>query len=204
MWGFRRCSYNRCVDHAVAIIASYLLGSISFGIVVASVQGVDIRSVGSGNPGTSNIMRTLGKKSAALVLLGDGLKGAFAAAIGAVWIGGDFGWVTLFVAVVGHAFPIWHGFRGGKSVATAIGGVAVLVPWAGAVMAVVWVGALIIWKTASIGSLVVMVLLVPMVAISGASGVAVGWSGVVAAFVIVRHWPNIRRLVSSSEHTVSE
>jgi glycerol-3-phosphate acyltransferase PlsY len=192
------------VDQAVAIIIAYLIGSVSFGIVVASMQGVDIRSVGSGNPGTSNILRTLGKKSAALVLLGDGLKGAAAALIGSVWIGGDFGWVTLFVAVVGHSVPIWHGFRGGKSVATAIGGIAVLVPWVGVVLAVVWLAVLLIWKTASIGSLVVMAVLVPLVAISGANGVAVAWSVAIAAFIIVRHVGNIKRLLTSSETRVAE
>lgn len=199
-----RRSYNRTVDQVVAIIVAYLLGSISFGIVVSSMQGVDIRSVGSGNPGTSNIMRTLGKKSAALVLLGDGLKGAAAAAIGAVWIGDDFGWVTLLVAVIGHSYPVWHGFRGGKSVATAIGGIAVLVPWVGAILAIVWIVALLVWKTASIGSLIVMVLVAPLVAVSGASTAAVVWSGAIALFVVVRHGSNIKRLLSSSEHKVAE
>jgi glycerol-3-phosphate acyltransferase PlsY len=192
------------VDQVVAIIVAYLLGSVSFGIVVSSFQGVDIRSVGSGNTGTSNIMRNLGKKSAALVLLGDGLKGALAAAIGTVWIGDDFGWVTLLAAIVGHSYPMWHSFRGGKSVATAIGGIAVLAPWVGGVLAVVWIAALLVWKTASIGSLVAMVLLVPLVIVSGASTAGIVWSAVIAVFIVVRHGSNIRRLVSASEHKVAE
>ena len=137
-------------------------------------------------------------------MVGDALKGALAAGIGHVWIGDEFGWVTLLAAVVGHAFPIWHGFRGGKSVATAIGGVLVLAPWVGAVMAVVWIAALLIWKTASIGSLVVMVLLVPLVAFSGASGVAVAWAAAVAVFIVARHWSNVQRLVTSSENKMAE
>jgi len=197
-------SYNPPVEQALAIVVSYLLGSVNFGIVVASSQGVDIRTVGSGNTGTSNILRTLGKRSAALVLVGDGLKGALAAAIGAVWIGGDFGWVTLLAAVVGHSIPIWHRFRGGKSVATAIGGVAVLAPWVGAVLAIVWIATLVVWKTASVGSLIVMVALVPLVVVSGGSGAAIAWSAAIAVFVIARHADNITRLLSSSEQTVVE
>jgi glycerol-3-phosphate acyltransferase PlsY len=191
------------MEQAAAVIVSYLIGSVSFGIIMSSMRGIDIRSVGSGNTGTSNIMRTLGKKDAGLVLLGDALKGAGAAAIGAVWIGGDFGWVTLFAAVVGHSFPIWHGLRGGKSVATAIGGIAYLVPWVGAVLAVVWIVILLVWKTASIGSLVVMALVVPLVTISGESLAAIAGASVIAAFVVVRHASNIRDLAASTERQVS-
>ncbi len=196
-------SYTRCVEHAAAIAISYLLGSVNFGIIVASTQGIDIRSTGSGNPGMSNILRTLGKRSAALVLIGDAFKGAAAAALGALWIGGDFGWVTLFAAVIGHAFPIWHGLKGGKSVATALGGVMFLVPWVGVILGIIWIVSLVISKTASIGSLVVMVLLVPMVIVSGGTRTAVGWSAAIAVFVIVRHWSNIERLVRSDESRTS-
>ena len=191
------------MEEAVAVAVSYLIGSVSFGIIVSSMRGIDIRSVGSGNTGTSNILRTLGKKDAAVVLLGDALKGAGAAAIGALWIGGDFGWVTLFAAVVGHSFPIWHGWKGGKSVATAIGGVVYLVPWVGVVLAVLWIVVLLVWKTASIGSLVAMGLLVPLVKLSGASYAAIAWASVIAAFVIVRHASNIKNLVASSERRVN-
>jgi glycerol-3-phosphate acyltransferase PlsY len=190
------------VEQAVSLIVSYLIGSLSFGIMVASMRGVDIRSVGSGNPGTSNILRTLGRKDAVIVLAGDALKGGAAALIGQAWVGDEFGWVTLFVAVIGHSFPIWHRFRGGKSVATAIGGVAVLAPWIGLVLAVVWISILLVWKTASVGSLVVMAMLVPLVAVSSRSGAVVAWSAAIAGLVLVRHWSNIKRLWHSDEQTV--
>ena len=191
------------MEESAAVVVSYLIGSVSFGIIVSSMRGIDIRSVGSGNTGTSNILRALGKKDAAVVLLGDALKGAGAAAIGALWIGGDFGWVTLLAAVVGHSFPIWHGLKGGKSVATAIGGVVYLVPWVGAVLAVVWIIVLLVWKTASIGSLLAMGLLVPLVTLSGASYAVIAWASVIAAFVIVRHASNIKSLAASSERRVT-
>jgi glycerol-3-phosphate acyltransferase PlsY len=191
------------VQHAAAIIISYLIGSVNFGIIVASMQGIDIRTAGSGTPGTSNLLRTLGKKSAAVVLIGDALKGAAAAALGALWIGGDFGWVTLFAAVVGHSFPIWHGLKGGKSVATAIGGLIYLVPWVGAILGVIWVVILLVWKTASIGSLVVMVLLVPMIAIAGGTWQEIVWSAAIAVLVVARHSSNIRRLLRADERTAT-
>ena len=191
------------MQQTVAVIVSYLIGSISFGIIVSSMRDVDIRSVGSGNTGTSNIMRALGKKDAALVLAGDALKGAVAAAIGALWIGGDFGWVTLFAAVIGHSFPVWHRFRGGKSVASAIGGIVYLVPWVGVVLAVVWIVILLVWKTASIGSLVVMGIVVPLVTLAGESFAAIAWASVIAAFVIVRHASNIKDLAASTERQVN-
>jgi glycerol-3-phosphate acyltransferase PlsY len=197
-------SYNRVVKQTAAIAIAYLIGSVNFGIVVASLRGIDIRSLGSGNTGTSNVFRALGKKSAAIVLLGDGLKGALAAAMGSVWMGDDFGWVTLFAAVVGHSFPVWHRFKGGKSVATAIGGVAVLVPWVGAVLAVIWIAILVVWRTASIGSLVAMALLVPLVAVSGHSAAATAWAAAIAVFVVVRHADNVKRLVTANERSVSE
>ena len=108
------------VQHALAILAAYLIGSVNFGILVAASRGVDIRSVGSGNPGTSNVLRVLGKKLAAVVLLGDALKGVLAAAIGVAVGDPVFGYVTLAAAVIGHSFPIWHRLNGGKSVATAM------------------------------------------------------------------------------------
>ena len=191
------------MEQTIAVAVSYMIGSISFGIIVSSMRDVDIRSVGSGNTGTSNILRTLGRKDAGLVLLGDALKGAVAAAIGAVWISGDFGWITLFAAVVGHSFPIWHHFKGGKSVATAIGGIIYLVPWVGIVLAVIWVSVLVVWKTASIGSLVVMGLTVPLVTLAGESFTAIAWASVIAAFVIVRHASNIKRLAESTERQVN-
>jgi len=191
------------VEQAFALVISYLIGSLSFGIIVASMRGVDIRSVGSGNPGTSNILRTLGKRDAAIVLLGDALKGAAAAALGQVWIGDEFGWITLFAAVVGHSFPIWHGLRGGKSVAAAMGGVIVLAPWIGVLLAGMWIAILLIWQTASIGSLVVMALLVPLVALSGRPVETVAWSAAIAVLIVARHWTNIRRLFTADEQKVT-
>ncbi|MGI9666418.1 MAG: glycerol-3-phosphate 1-O-acyltransferase PlsY [Acidimicrobiia bacterium] len=190
------------MQHVLAVVAAYLIGSVNFGIIVATSRGIDIRSVGSGNPGTSNVLRVLGKKLAAVVLLGDALKGVAAAAIGVAVGEPVFGYVTLAAAVVGHSFPIWHKFMGGKSVATALGGFVYLAPVVGLVLAVIWIALLLIWKTASVASLVSMLLVVPALALAGRETDELLWAGAIALFVIVRHAGNIRDLASRSERTV--
>jgi acyl phosphate:glycerol-3-phosphate acyltransferase len=201
VWG-ASSAYTRDVEYVLALVAAYLIGSISFGIIVASSRGVDIRSEGSGNPGTSNVLRVLGRRLAFLVLVGDGLKGVAAAAIGSLVVNDTFGYVTLLVAVIGHSFPIWHGLRGGRSVATAIGGILYLAPVVGVVLTVIWFVILLVWKTASIASLTAMLLLVPGLALDGADVQQLLWASAIAVFVIVRHSGNIERLLSSSERKV--
>jgi glycerol-3-phosphate acyltransferase PlsY len=190
------------VEQILAVVVAYLLGSVSFGVLVARSQGIDIHTVGSGNTGTSNVMRVLGKKLGALVLVGDAGKGVLAAALGAVMVDPAFGYVTLLAAVVGHAFPIFHRFRGGKSVATALGGFVVLAPVVGVTLTVIWAVILIVWKTASVGSIIVMVLALPLLALAGRRGSDLVWSAAIVVFVLIRHSGNIRRLVQRSERKV--
>ena len=99
----------------------YLLGSIDFGVIASRLAGVDIYSSGSGNPGASNVLRAMGRRAAAGVLLGDLAKGVAAAAVGGFAGGELVGYAAGFAAVVGHCFPVWHRFRGGKGVSTAGG-----------------------------------------------------------------------------------
>jgi glycerol-3-phosphate acyltransferase PlsY len=158
--------------------------------------------VGSGNPGTSNVLRVLGKKLAAVVLIGDGLKGALAAAIGALAVDPEFGYVTLLAAVIGHSFPIWHQFQGGKSVATAIGGFIYLAPVVGLVIGVVWLVVVLVWKTASIASIAAMLIVVPGLALAGRTTTELVWATLIALFVVVRHVGNVRRIASGSERAI--
>jgi acyl phosphate:glycerol-3-phosphate acyltransferase len=190
------------VEQILAIVAAYLLGSVSFGVLVARTQGIDIHTVGSGNTGTSNVMRVLGKKLGAVVLVGDAGKGVLAAVIGGVVVDPAFGYVALLAAVIGHAFPVFHRFRGGKSVATTLGGLVYLAPVVGIVLTVMWAVILIIWKTASIGSIIVMILAVPLLALAGRRGSDLVWTTVIVVFVLFRHSGNIRRLVQHSERTI--
>jgi len=190
------------VEQILAIVLAYLLGSVSFGVLVAKSQGIDIHTVGSGNTGTSNVMRVLGKKLGAVVLVGDAGKGMIAAAIGVWMVDPAFGYVTLFAAVIGHAFPVFHGFRGGKSVATTLGGFVVLAPTVGVTLTIIWAVILIVWKTASIGSIIVMVLAVPLLALTGRRGSDLVWSSVIVLFVLFRHGGNFQRLMQGSERKV--
>lgn len=187
----------------LVILASYMLGGVSFGILVATSRGVDIRSEGSGNPGASNIMRVLGMRAAAVVLVGDGLKGAAAAWLGVAVVGPEFGYVVLLSAVVGHTLPIWHGFKGGKSVATGLGGIIYLAPVVGLVLGTLWIVMVLLWKTASIASITVMVLYVPALWIGGRTATELVWASGLALFVLVRHASNIKRLFTSSERRVT-
>ena len=199
------------MDILIPLTLAYLIGSIDFGVIVPRLLGVDIYGVGSGNPGTSNVLRTLGKGPAALVLIGDGAKGALAAAIATVWAGAIDSFMSVetlavacaFAAVVGHVAPIWHRFRGGKGVATAIGAAVYLAPLFGLILAVLWLIVTLVFKVASIASLGAMVLYVPGLALSGYRGWALGWAAAIAVLVIIRHTPNIRMLASGSERKVA-
>lgn len=199
------------MDVLAPLVMAYLVGSIEFGVIVPRVLGVDIYAIGSGNPGTSNVMRSLGKGPAALVLLGDGSKGAVAAAIGSAWATivtdtasvGTLAFACAFTGVLGHVVPIWHRFRGGRGVATAIGAAILLAPAFGALLAVAWLVVTLVFKVASIASLGAMALYVPGFALSGYRGWSLVWAAAIAVLVVVRHAPNIRRLAAGSERSVA-
>ncbi|MDH4116255.1 MAG: glycerol-3-phosphate 1-O-acyltransferase PlsY [Acidimicrobiia bacterium] len=192
----------------LALIGAYFIGSLDFAVVVARAHGVDIHSVGSGNPGASNVLRTLGRGPAAMVFLGDALKGVIAAAIG--WLAGGAGdpanqpiaFAAGFLAVAGHCFPIFHRFKGGKGVATAAGVIVFTVPVVGFILAALWTLVAKVFKVASIASLVAVVATVPLAFWQGTRGAALAWLGGMLALIVVRHAPNIRRMISGSEQKV--
>lgn len=189
------------VDTAIRIVIAYLLGSIDAGVIVPRLMGIDIYAHGSGNPGASNVMRTIGKKAGAAVMAVDAIKGLLAALIGAS-ISYPIGFWCALAAVVGHVFPIWHRFRGGRGVATAIGAVLFLEPWFGLILALGWGTTVALTKTASIASLGAMVLYVPGYALFGWRGWPLVAAGLTAGLVILRHSANIRRLIRGGEQTV--
>lgn len=188
----------------LAIAIGYLLGSVDFGVIVPRFMGIDIYEHGSGNPGTSNVFRTLGKKAASVVLIGDLLKGLLAAAIGAVMVGETIGFVAGFAAVVGHVFPVWHRFRGGRGVATALGAALWLEPLVGLALAVLWTAIVLGTKTASIASLTAMALLLPGMWLTGHGAAAMGWTAAIVALVVARHAPNIRRMIRGAEREITQ
>ncbi len=185
-----------------AIVIGYLLGSIDFGVIVPRTLGIDIYMEGSGNPGTSNVLRSVGKGPAAIVMVGDGLKGIAAAAIGSTMVDPTIGFAAALAAVIGHAFPIWHRFRGGRGVATAIGAAIWLAPGWGLALAVGWGIAVAVTRTASIASLLAMAAYVPVMALAGHRGSRLVLAGAIALLVIARHAGNISRLISRTERSV--
>ncbi len=187
----------------VAFVVAYLLGSIDFGVLIPRLGGIDIYSEGSGNPGTSNVLRTMGKKAAAVVMLGDSLKGVAAAALGSLWVSEAAGFACMFAAVAGHVLPVWHRFRGGKGVATTVGGAIWLEPIFGLAVAVVWLVLVAVVKIASVASLLVAVSLVPGFAIGGAPDWGLVWAAVTSLLVLVRHRSNITRLLRGEERRVA-
>lgn len=191
----------------LALVGAYVVGSIDFAVVVARSRGIDIHAVGSGNPGTSNVLRTMGKGPAAMVLVGDMLKGVIAAAFGWVAAGGDpanqpVAYLAGLLAVFGHAYPVFHRFRGGKGVATGGGVLLFTVPIAALILALQWAVVARLFKVASIASLVGVVAALPLAYLFGARGWSLFWLGATLVLIIWRHRPNIKRMIEGSEQRV--
>jgi len=192
---------------ALALAAAYIVGSIDFAVIVARMHGVDIRAVGSGNPGASNVLRSIGRVPAAMVLLGDTLKGVVGAAMGLIAAGTvDFQdeWVFLagLAAVVGHCFPVFHRFRGGKGVATGLGVLFFTVPLVGLIVVVAWAILVKLTKTPSISSLIVVAASVPLAIWQGVTGMSLVWLLAIVVLVVWRHKSNIQRVFTGSEKKV--
>jgi glycerol-3-phosphate acyltransferase PlsY len=190
--------------HVVAVVAGYLIGSIDFGVIVPRLAGVDIYEVGSGNPGTTNVLRSMGRGAAAAVLAGDFLKGLAAAAIGTAAGPDPVGYAAGFGAAAGHCYPLWHRFRGGKGVATTGGAVLWMAPLVGGILAAAWALLTVAWRKASPASLILAVVLVPSLAVAGRRGWSLAWAGAASLLIAWRHRGNIARLVQGSEHSIEE
>jgi glycerol-3-phosphate acyltransferase PlsY len=181
---------------ALAFLLGYLPGSIPFGLLLTRLAGLgDIRAIGSGNIGATNVLRTGNRKLAAATLLLDGLKGAVAVALG--WWVGDAVLAGL-AAVLGHLFPIWLRFRGGKGVATGFG-VLITIAWpVGLLAGAVWLVVARVSKISSAGALSAFAA-APLLALLLAD-TRVAWMALaIAILVFFRHTENIRRLLAGTE-----
>jgi len=188
--------------YILLIIASYFIGAIPTGVVLAKMfSGRDIRREGSGNIGATNVTRVLGKKLGILTLAGDLLKGFFP-----VWIGFNLfsslpvACLMGLAAFLGHLFPIYLGFMGGKGVATALGVFLYLSPVAILIEMVIFATAVGIWKYVSLGSLSAAATLPPVLIIIGAPKPVVLLSIVCALLIWIKHSSNIQRLLNGTEH----
>jgi glycerol-3-phosphate acyltransferase PlsY len=183
----------------VALALGYLLGSVPWGLVLTRAAGHgDIRAIGSGNIGATNVLRTGNKALAAATLALDALKGAAALLIAeAVW-GEWAGLAAGFGAMLGHAFPVWLRFRGGKGVATGGGVLLVASWWMGLAAAAAWLATAAATRMSSAGSLAACAA-APLVALlAGRTDLALFAAGI-AALVVLRHRGNIARLLAGTE-----
>ena len=188
----------------VAIIAAvgYVLGTFPSAVMIARASGVDITTQGSGNPGASNVARTLGWKKGVLVYALDAMKGVLAVVIGRLVAGDAGGYWCAATAIVGHVFPANRRFKGGKGVATGSGAILVLQPVLSVVLAVLWVSISKLTKKASIASLVVTVGVPVGMLISGTPAWEVLAMVGLAFLVVAKHIPNLRRLRAGTEHSL--
>lgn len=184
----------------LAAALGYLLGSIPFGIVMARLFGLgDLRKIGSGNIGATNVLRTGNKGAAAATLILDGLKGAVAVWIcGALW-GPQAAAIGALFALIGHCWPIWLKFRGGKGVATFLGGLLALAPWIGIAACAIWLLMAAIFRISSLAALAAMAGSVVLAAALGEPRAAVWAAAAMAAISIARHHENVARLLKGQE-----
>jgi glycerol-3-phosphate acyltransferase PlsY len=190
-------AHNGTVTWILALVpVAYLLGTFPSAGLVARRAGIDVTRAGSGNPGASNVVRLMGWKAGALVFALDAAKGAIAAGAGLALDGHRGAWILGVAAVVGHVFPVWRRFKGGRGVATGGGVFVVLYPIVTVVLAVVWVAIARGLHKASVAPVTVIVL--------GGSLLDVCIVTAVALLLIGRHLPNLRRLVRGEEHGLAQ
>ncbi|MGH8061698.1 MAG: glycerol-3-phosphate 1-O-acyltransferase PlsY [Pseudoxanthomonas sp.] len=188
------------------ILVAYLLGSLSGSLLLGRLRGVDIRTQGSGNAGGTNALRTQGWKFALGVVLIDVGKGALAA-----WLGLRFGpmegalsphalaYATAFVAAIGHVWPLWHGFRGGKGVGTLLGGLLVLWPVAVPWLLLAWIVVLVAYGYVGLASVIAVACVVPLAWLGEADNARRSFACAAALLVLFTHRGNLQRLRAGSE-----
>jgi glycerol-3-phosphate acyltransferase PlsY len=188
------------------VVLAYLLGAIPSGLLVARLLGgPDPRSQGSGNLGTANVYRVLGRKAGALTLLGDAAKGALPVALARLTLSPLGAWQDTGVALVaaaavfGHVFPIYLGFKGGKAVATTFGVVAVVAPWAALNLVLVYILALSQTRIFSVSALICAWLLPVAVGLFTDSKSYLLLAGVLSGLILVCHRENLERFFKGGE-----
>ncbi|WP_127104732.1 glycerol-3-phosphate 1-O-acyltransferase PlsY [Pararhodobacter zhoushanensis] len=183
-------------------IGSYLLGSIPFGVVITKAMGLgDVRAIGSGNIGATNVLRTGNKPAALATLLLDAAKGAVAVLIARAVAGEDAAQVAALMSFLGHLFPVWLGFKGGKGVATFLGTLLALAWPIGLACCATWLVALAVTRISSASALVASAAAALYLWIWGPQSL-IALAVVLAALVWVRHAANIARLMNGTEPKV--
>lgn len=181
----------------IALIVAYLLGNISPAIILGKKYGIDIKSQGSGNAGTTNALRVLGKKAGIITLVVDILKGVAAVLIGRYTGGETIAMTCGLLAFCGHVWPVFFKFKGGKGVATAFGVITAVNPVMGAVVGGMMVAIVLITKRVSAGS-VICSLIFPFIA-NLYNPEYLWWTLIMAVTMLYKHKENINRLIKGEE-----
>jgi glycerol-3-phosphate acyltransferase PlsY len=186
---------------ALLIATAYLLGSLSGSLLLGRLRGVDIRRQGSGNAGGTNALRTQGWKFALGTVLIDVGKGVLA-----VWLAQHYGgaiawlpWAAGAAAVLGHVWPVFHGFRGGKGAGTLVGALLMLWPMAVAVLIGVWLFVLTASGYVGLSTILAAASLVPFALLTGAGTLPLGFAAALALFILFTHRSNVARLRAGTE-----
>ena len=213
----------------ILIVASFVLGSIPFGVIIAKIKGVDLKKIGSGNIGATNVLRSLGKGAALLTLLGDMMKGTAAVAIARAFVsdpgfyasyasGGGAGILQSITsnpqaaieglvglaAILGHNFSVFLKFKGGKGVATSIGVLVIYSPQVAILTLIIWLVTAFITKYSSLGAIISFGLLPVNVFLFDPVGIKVLISAMIALLILVKHIGNIERLIKGAERKIGK
>ena len=198
----------RLICLLLSMVFAYLIGSINFAIILSKLRGDDIRNHGSQNAGTTNMLRTYGKKAAIITLVGDFLKGTVSVLIGMLLMGIIGQYLAALFAVLGHVFPIYYKFKGGKGIATAAGTILACEPIVLLILLIIFALVVAVSKYVSLAS-VMVAMLYPVILdryykLMGApSGLHVLFVIIMAVIVVWKHWPNIQRLMNKTESKIS-
>ncbi len=187
---------------------AYIIGSIPFGVLVTRKKGIDLRTVGSGNIGTTNVLRTAGKVPAILTLLGDFLKGSVAVILCRFVLAGinqtpEFGelWEGIIgiTAVLGHMYPVFLSFKGGKGIATGFGVLAVYSPFSALILFLIWISIAVYTRYSSLAAIMAFIALPIVFVMVDASRVKISIAILLAFLIILKHKSNIKRLIEGTE-----
>lgn len=184
----------------ICVLIAYLIGSINFSIIICKFKNIDIKKVGSGNAGATNMVRALGKKYGVIVFLLDFLKGAVSCAI-ARFFAEDFVIFAGIFAILGHIFPLYHGFKGGKGVSTTYGAVAVINIWVALIVGLMHLILIKVTGVVSVSTLISFVILPFAFWIFDNNVYQIVLCAVISVIVIYAHRSNIKRLIKGEENT---
>ena len=193
------------MNAVLAVTLGYLVGSIPFAYLLSRHHGIDLRRAGSGNVGASNVLRTTGVWAAVLAMMLDGVKGTLAVLMAQLLSGSLIATVAAaFASILGHVYPVWLRFRGGKGVATAAGAFALLAPEAMGIAAAVFLIAVSLTRFISVGSIAGALTLVIVAGITDVPGVVAIGATASTLIIVYRHRGNLTRLVAGTERRIGQ